>query len=139
MSKIVIDSKTTQHASCRIYIFNCSYNNLVWQNDPLPVITVVRDKLDRITGFTYKTLKIISVKKAINIEMEIHIGDITYNDTDRLSVNSIDFLRLSLQQTLSTIPNFLFERIDIVADMFLDQPTAGYVFDSMTQVLNPHV
>jgi len=135
MSKVVINSSTTQYASCRIYIFNCTYNNVVWQDDAQPLISAIRDKCNRLANFTYTTIKVANVRTAISTEMEVHIGDVTYFATDRISANNIDALRIALQTTLATIPTFSFQRVDVVEDMFLDQPSAGYVFNSMTQVI----
>ena len=103
MSKIIINPTTTQHTSCRIYIMGCSYQSVIWQDNPQPLLILIRDKCDRLTNFTYKTIKIINVKKALGNEMEVHIGDITYSTTDRLTATNVDLLRQNLQTTFSTI------------------------------------
>jgi hypothetical protein len=135
MSKIVINDETTQFASCRVYLIDCTYNNQVWQDDPNTLMAYLRDQLDRIKNFEYKTIKIHNIRKAISTSMEVHIGDITYNNKDRLTSTEIDMLRVDLQTALQNIQTFSITRMDVVSDMFLEQPSSCYIFDSMSQVI----
>jgi len=128
--------KGIEHASTRIYIFNCTYpdDQTNWQVDPQPLIDLLRYKLDRLPDISYKTIKVCGVKKVLSSEMEIHIDTVEYFGSDRLNANDSDSLRMDIREMLDGILDFTYEKVDIVADRFLENPTPAYGNESMTRI-----
>jgi hypothetical protein len=132
MSKVQVDN-AFQHASIRIYIGNCTYQSASWQDNPNILHPYIKSALN-ILNFTYKTIKIIGVRKALATELEIHIGDITYKSSDRLNATDIDIVKSAIQTALNTIAGFAFNTISIVSDKFHEEPLTGFNGKSMTRV-----
>ena len=116
-----------QHASIRIYIFNCIYNTKNWQDNPQPLLNILRDRCNRLPNFDYKTIKVCGLRKVLSLETEIHIDGIEYFESDRLNATDIDTLRSDIQDVLNNISGFGYEKVDVVSDKFLDNPTIGYI------------
>lgn len=129
-----IDGK--EHASIRAYLFGCRYPNTQtsWQVDPMPLLAELRYKLDRIVGLSYLTIKMVNARKSLHKDLEIHIDGVTYNGSDRLNSVDLDALRLTLTNKVNEISGFTFERLDIVSDRFLENPSRNYRDVSMEKV-----
>jgi len=124
-----------EHSCTRVYVFNCTYPNqsTIMQDDPQILLDIVRYELDRFQDFTYKTLKISNVVRTSVIGLEIHIDGVEYFGSDRLNAIDSDNLRFDIQELLSGISSLSYERVDIVADRFLENPTFGFINQSMSR------
>ena len=118
---------STKHTATRAYVYQCTYDSASWIDNPATMISDLQTALSGISNFSYNWLKVANVKNTSGSKIEIEINGIYYNSKTQLSSAEIDSLLSDLNTVLLTITDLYFLYIDICADVFLEDPTAGWV------------
>jgi len=118
---------STKHTGIRAYVYQCTYDSASWIDNPATMISDLQTALSGISNFSYNWLKVANVKNTSGSKIEIEINGIYYNSKTQLSSAEIDSLLSDLNTVLLTITDLYFLYIDICADVFLEDPTAGWV------------
>ena len=125
----------TIHSGIRSYTFKCTFNGVGWVDDPTTLISSIQTELANSNNFslpfTYSRLVISNVRNASRKEIEIEIDGITYNSKKRLTVGENDDLISDLEVVFGNITNLLFDHINIVNDIFNENPTTNWPGQSM--------
>lgn len=118
----VVTENGVEHSSIYIYVVNCEYYT-GWQDNPDTLNNILQGVLQGISGLLYKTLIISNVRNSALNYMDIQLYTVTWNGEDRLDATAVDNLRTAIKNGIDTITNLTYEKIDIVCDRFLDNPT----------------
>lgn len=111
----------------RAYIFQCSYNSSSWLDDPSTLISDLETALGNVTDLdSYNRLLVSNVRNSSRKEIEIEIDGITYNGETKLDATENDSLITDLETAMNTITDLTYDHINIVNDVFTDDPTTGW-------------
>jgi hypothetical protein len=121
----------TVHTGIRAYAFQCTYNLSGWVDDPSALISAIQTALSGISNFSYEQLKIANVRNASKKEIEVEVVGITYLTKKRLTVSENDSLISDLETAFDTVTNFVYDHINIVNDIFLDDASSNWPGSSM--------
>jgi hypothetical protein len=116
----------TIHRSNRIYIFGVEINGSIWLSEN--IIDEFKNALiQNCPDVKFSVLKVQSVFSSKETQSNIHIDGIIYRGLQFLNVNDIDELRIYIRSGLEKyFNNIRISRIDIVNDIFYEDPTTGY-------------
>ena len=115
------------HTSLRAYAFECTYNSSSWLDDIANLVGIMETALNGISNFLYQKLIISSVKNASRKNIEVEIVGIIYNSKTKLNSSENDNLISDLTTAFGTITNFTFGDVNIVNDVFREDPTSGWI------------
>jgi len=122
------------HTGIRAYVFQCSYNGSDWLDNPSTLISQLQTALGNITNLnSYLQLKVANVRNSTKKEIEIEIVSIQYLTKTRLTAAENDSLISDLQTALDTITSLTYDHVNIVNDIFRENPTFNWA-QSMQKV-----
>lgn len=119
---------STVHTGIRAYVFQCTYNSAGWLDNPSNLISDLQTALGNITNLnSYNRLLVSNKRNSTDKEIEIEIDGITYTNKTKLSSTENDSLITDLENALDTITDLVYDHVNIVNDVFTDDPTLGWI------------
>jgi len=123
------------HNVLRAYAFECTYDGASWVDDPSGIVADVKAALGNISNFDYARLIVSNVRNSSRKNIELEIVGITYKSKTKLTAGENDDLIYDLNTNLLTVTKLSFLKINIVNDVFNDDPTSGWPGQSFKEVV----
>jgi hypothetical protein len=121
------NNMATIHRTNRIYLFGIETKGTTWFKENF--VLEIKQALDAYcTDIKFSVVKLQSVYSDKEAQSDIHIDGVVYKALQFLSVDDIDELRMYLKSGLEKYfdKDIRIKRIDVVSDMFYEDPTGGY-------------
>ena len=95
---------------------------------PDAIMTTFKQVIDQYwPDLKYSVMKLQSVYSKDQIQSDIHFDNVFYKNLQFWNVDEIDEIRHYIKLGfIDYLPNFSYKRIDVVSDVFLEDPTDGY-------------
>lgn len=114
------------HTGIRIYIFDCTFNEVSWVTDSVILNSRIQNAFLNISNFSYNQIKIANVKNSTGSNVEIEVLGVSYNSKTNLTATEIDDLIDDLNSVLLNVEGLSFLKIDICSDIFREDPTSNW-------------